>query len=72
MCKRAKEHLKTRGVSFSEHDVEKSGIGKSEFKRLNGKGVPIILAGLQRMNGFSAAGLDKLSRDAGLFKRPGE
>ncbi len=72
VCKRAKEHLKTRGVSFSEHDVEKSGIGKREFKRLNGKGVPIILVGQQRMNGFSAAGLDKLLRDAGLLKRPGE
>lgn len=72
VCTRAKEHLKARGVLFTEHDVEKSGIGKSEFKRLNGKGVPIILVGQQRMNGFSATGLDKLLRDAGLLKRPGE
>jgi len=71
VCRRAKGHLKARGVSFTEHDVD-SGIGKSEFKRLNGKGVPIILVGQQRMNGFSAAGLDKLLRDAGLLKRPGE
>lgn len=72
VCKRAKEHLRARGVSFTEHDVEKSGIGKSEYKRLNGKGVPIILVGQQRMNGFSATGLDKLLRDAGLLKRPSE
>jgi glutaredoxin len=72
VCTRAKEHLRARGISFTEHDVEKSGIGKSEFKRLNGKGVPIILVGQQRMNGFSVAGLDKLLKDAGLLKRPGE
>jgi len=68
MCQKAKQHLKSRGVSFTEYDIEKSGIGKSEFKRLGGSGVPVILVGAQRMNGFNPAKLDKMLKDVGLLK----
>jgi glutaredoxin len=69
-CKQAKAHLKKRGVAFTEFDIEKNGLAKAEFKRLGGKGVPLILVGDKRMKGFSAARLDKLLQDAGLIARP--
>jgi glutaredoxin len=65
VCKQAKAHLKSRGVVFTEFDIEKNGLAKAEFKRLNGKGVPLILVGDKRMSGFSATRLDKLLQEGG-------
>ena len=56
------------GIPFVEYDVERDEIGKREYKKLNGRGVPVILVGNQRMNGFSAPSLEKLLRNAGLLK----
>lgn len=65
VCKRAKAYLVGKGVNFSEYDVETSEIGKQEYKRLGGKGVPIILVGKQRMDGFSAAKLEEMLKNVG-------
>jgi glutaredoxin len=65
VCKRAKAYLATKGIYFSEYDVETSEIGKQEYKRLAGKGVPIILVGQQRMDGFSSSKLDEMLKNVG-------
>jgi glutaredoxin len=65
VCNQAKAHLKSRGVVFTEFDIEHNGLAKAEFKRLNGKGVPLILVGDKRMSGFSATRLDKLLQEGG-------
>lgn len=65
VCRRAKAYLTSKGASFSEYDVETSDIGKREYQRLAGKGVPIILVGKQRMDGFSASKLDAMLKNAG-------
>lgn len=62
VCKKAKTYLQQKGIAFTEYDVEKSVFGKSEYKRLRGTGVPIILVGKKRMNGFSPVRLDQLLR----------
>lgn len=67
-CKRARAYLNKMGIPFVEYDVERNEIGKREYKKLNGRGVPVILVGNQRMNGFSAPSLEKLLRNAGLLK----
>lgn len=54
VCKQARAWLSQKGIPFDEYDVERSETGKAEYRRLGGKGVPIILVGNQRMNGFSA------------------
>ena len=64
VCKRARAWLIEHGVPFTEHDVEHSDTGKSEYRRLNGRGVPIILVGRQRMDGFSAAQLEAMLHSA--------
>ena len=58
-------------MAFTEFDIEMNGLAKAEFKRLGGKGVPLILVGDQRMKGFNATRLDKLLQEAGLIARPG-
>jgi glutaredoxin len=64
-CKRAKKQLAARGVPFREIDVEASDSGQREFAALGGRGVPVILVGSQRMDGFDTAGLDAMLANAG-------
>ena len=65
VCKQARRYLAERGIPFTELDVEKTEAGRAEYKRLSGRGVPIILVGGQRMNGFSPSHLDPLLKAAG-------
>lgn len=53
VCKRARRFFRVQGIPFQEYDVEKSEKGRRDYKRLNGRGVPILLVGDKRMNGFS-------------------
>lgn len=64
-CKLAKAHLAKRGVPYEEIDVEQSRAGEAEYRRLGGRGVPILLVGDQRMDGFDPAALDVLLKAAG-------
>lgn len=64
-CKLAKAHLAKRGVPYQEIDVEQSASGEAEYRRLGGRGVPILLVGEQRMDGFDPAALDVLLKAAG-------
>jgi len=65
-CKKAKAYLRQRGTPFEELDVETSRSAKAEYDKLGGRGVPVILVGQQRMEGFDAGGLESLLVDAGL------
>jgi glutaredoxin len=60
VCRQAKSHFKRNHIPYKEYDVEKSARGRRDYKRLNGSGVPIILVGNQRMNGFSPERFDQL------------
>ena len=54
-CKRAKNYFNNNNIPYQEFDVEKSEKGKQDFAALKGRGVPIVLVGNKRMNGFSPA-----------------
>ncbi len=62
VCRQAKGYFKRNRIPYREYDVEKSAKGRRDYKRLNGSGVPIILVGKQRMNGFSPDHFDQLYR----------
>ena len=64
-CKKAKAHLAAKGIPYDEVDVEASERGHSEFVQLGGRGVPLILVGNQRMDGFDAGRLDAMLAVAG-------
>jgi glutaredoxin len=61
-CKKAKRYFRKNNIPFVENDIEKSAIAKREFDRLGGGGVPVILVGKRRMNGFSAATFESIYR----------
>ena len=59
-CKKAARHFRKNNIPFKEYDIEKSAKGAREYKKLNGRGVPVILIGRKRMNGFSAQAFDRI------------
>lgn len=59
-CKKARKYFKAKGIRFVEYDIEKNARAKQDYDALGGRGVPVILVGKQRMNGFSETGFDRL------------
>ena len=59
-CQTAKKYFKKNKIAFTEYDIEKSKRARSKFKRLGGKGVPLILVGANKMSGFSRGKFQKL------------
>jgi glutaredoxin len=52
-CKKARSYFAANRVPYTEYDVEKSSKGKRDYRKLGAKGVPVILVGDKRLNGFS-------------------
>lgn len=63
VCKRAKSYFKEKNIHYTEYDIDKSEKARSDYEKLNGRGVPIILIGKQRMNGFSAERFEQMYYD---------
>jgi glutaredoxin len=59
-CKAAKQYLAQKGVPYQEIDVETSRDGNQAFQKLGGHGVPLILVGDKKMEGFSPQALDAM------------
>lgn len=59
-CKTAKSYFRRKGIPFKEYDIETSAKGRKDYKKLKGTGVPIILVGKQRMDGFSASSFESM------------
>ena len=58
-CHRAKAYFNQRGIQFTELDVTKSARARRRFKALNGRGVPLIVIGDQRIPGFNKSAIDR-------------
>jgi len=52
ICTRAKNYFKSKKIAYKEYDVETSKKGRRDFIKLNARGVPVILVGKKRMDGF--------------------
>ncbi len=59
-CVMVKQYFARKGVSYQEIDVETSPAGREAFERLGGRGVPLILVGEKRLEGFSEQALDAM------------
>jgi len=64
VCKKAEAYFQQQGIPFTKYDVETSAKGRREFKQLGGTGVPVILVGGRRMNGFAVENFER------LYQRP--
>lgn len=59
-CRKARHYFQANGVAFRERDVDKDPAARREYERLGGTGLPLILVGDQRLNGFSEDGFRRL------------
>lgn len=57
-CLQAKQYLQRRGLRFQEFDVERNPRAQKAFARLGARGVPVILIGDTRIDGFDRRRLD--------------
>lgn len=57
-CKKTREYLVQNHIKFSDLDIEKSPAAKQAHAQLGGGGVPLILVGNRRIQGFNASELD--------------
>lgn len=59
-------YLDSRGVAYREHDIDTAD-GQLAFAQAgSASGVPLLLVGEQRVQGFSASAYDALFRQGGL------
>jgi len=65
VCTKAKRWLRKNNIAFREYDIEKSERGKRDYKKMNGRGVPIIKVGKKTFKGFSPSRISTALRDAG-------
>ena len=59
-CAKARAYFAKNGIAYVEHDIEKSAAVNAEFKRLGGRGVPLILVGNEKMAGFNELAFESL------------
>jgi glutaredoxin len=60
VCKTAKKYFTEKNIRYTEYDIDTNPKAKAEFDKMGGRGVPVILVGNRRMNGFSAGGFEQL------------
>ncbi len=60
VCAQAKKYFTQRGIAFVEFDVQRSKRGIKDFQRMRGRGVPIIMIGDQRVDGFDKQGFEAI------------
>lgn len=57
-CAKARAYLKERQITFADFDIETSEKARSEFKQLGGQGVPLLLIGDRRIEGYNSPVID--------------
>ena len=64
-CKQARDYFSRHGIAYVELDIEKSETAKAEHVSIGGRGIPVILVGNERMNGFSEQRIAQMLKAAG-------
>ena len=59
-CRTARAYFERHKIAFVEYDIEASEQNRAQFQALNGRGVPLILVGDKRMQGFNARSFEAL------------
>jgi len=54
-CKKARQYFRRKGISFVEYDIQKDQNARRSYNAIGGNGVPVILVGNKRLNGFTVA-----------------
>ena len=52
-CKKTREFLHSKGIAYIEYDIETSDVGRQQYERLNGRGVPLLLIKSDIVRGYN-------------------
>jgi glutaredoxin len=69
-CRQLKAHLQRLRLPFQELDVSRNQRAHKEWQRLGARGVPVLLVGDQRLDGYDPRRLERLLREAGIDIAP--
>jgi len=61
-CENARELLTENNIEFHEYDVENSDEGRKQFKRLGGRGVPMLLINGEVLKGYDPSKILELAK----------
>jgi glutaredoxin len=59
-CAKARVNFNSNHIAFNEQDIENNSSAKHAYDELGGNGVPLILVGNERMQGFGAEQFDAI------------
>lgn len=51
-CKKARKLLEKNNIEYQEYDIETSDQGASQYKALNGQGIPILVINSEVIRGY--------------------
>jgi glutaredoxin len=51
-CNKARAYMRQEGVPYVEYDTQTTAKGREDYAALNARGVPVLLIGDQRLNGW--------------------
>lgn len=52
-CKKAKAFMNEKKINFREYFIDKNSVARSEHRKLGGRGVPLLVMGGRKMQGFN-------------------
>jgi glutaredoxin len=61
-CAKARAYFRRCEIRFVEYDIEASAQNRVQFQALNGRGIPLIMIGDKRLDGFSVRSFEALSK----------
>lgn len=58
-CKKARRYFNDNDVPFRDFDITRSASASDKFDEIGGRGVPVVIIGDERIDGFSTTHYDR-------------
>jgi glutaredoxin len=59
-CAKARQYFADNGIRYTEYDIDKDPAARRRYEAMDATGVPVILVGDTRINGFSVEGFERV------------
>lgn len=59
-CKKARSYFSKNKISFTDYNIETNNKARLEYIKMGARGVPVILVGSKRLNGFSIKSFESI------------
>ena len=67
LCKKSRWFLEDNNIAYCEYDIESSTAGAAKYQQLDGRAIPLIMIGSQRVEGFNKANISGALKREGLL-----